>query len=367
MAKRVTKPLKKKLTPFLPILLIAGIVATVTTLLFMFTGYMSAVPTVRVPLLEWPISPRYFLFLSVFVVVVVVGGAYRFYRRNQEAILGRWEALSTWSQGTLIGFVSALFFAIGLAIASLFYTFPLYLIPVGFLVAWPLSAAVTLLKVRGGTKEESPSTLRSAFVRTGYAQMKSQESRTLAVLVGFLVAILGGLVIRYATVWYFGTYSLLAPILGGLLVWLLVAMIAYNRYESTTSERTDLVVVKVTAPESRAGRELTVRNEASHSIDLAKSKIRDTEYDLFRLGIDVMLGPGEVCTFEIPDQFSLAPNDDATDLPLGYTLKQGGQTPVIFTQSGEKFTLRRADDSGDHLPFATATEARPGVDPASQD
>lgn len=351
-AKRAKTALSKKIAPLLPVLFVAAVVAAVVTVLATVTGLTGSVPSVTVPAVGWSLSATVLVFGCTFALGAVVGGGYVLYRRNQAAIEEWWATRSIWVRATIGGFGSAVVVTLGLAAGVVLDLVDPYLVALGFLTAWPLCTTALVLQIRRLVEREK-STLTSVFVGLGYAQLKGLESRTLAVFVGLLAGILAGVLTHYGVAWYLGSPRLLATVGVAVLVLLVVTQLSFSYYESTTSERTDLRILDVTDPDARDVQELTIKNTGNSTVDLVDAKIRDTEFDLYRPGIDIALGPGQSCTFEIPETFSLVPNDDAMDLPLGYTLEQGGETPVVFARSGAVFALQRTA-GGDGRPTGPA-------------
>lgn len=331
---------RKRLVPVLLVLVGAVAFALVVTVLFRVVAPNVGVPSVSLPLLSRTLSPAAVVFLASFATGVLVGACYLCYRTYRDPIHERWEQYSTWAQSMLVGCLCAIVVMAALGGAALLGRVHPSAVVLGFLVSWPLSSGLLLLQDR--RRFGADSSLSS--VKTGYVHTKGLESRTLSVIVGFLIAVLGGLALRYVGLWYFGHFRVSATVLGSILLWIGATVLVYNRYEATTTHRTDIAIVTVSAPESRPTRELSIKNRAATSVDLSESRIRDTEFDLYRLGVDLTLRPGAVCTFEIPESFSLEPNDDSIDLPLGYSLKRGEETPTLFTKSGDIYPLQWSND-----------------------
>lgn len=361
----------KKLRPHLPIIGASLLAAVATTIPLLLLGFLSSVPSVIVPLAGWVVPGWVFVLLLAFVCYLVLGLLARYYLENRERIRETWLALSQWVRAVVVGFVAAVLVAVLLGVATVLGETTLFVTVLGFLVAWPLGVAAKLLRdSKRGKDDSSGGVTTSVFVSTGYAQMKRLETRTLSVIVGSLVGVLSGVAIRYV-----GGVSLFWTVLAALAIWFAVTVLVFNRYESTAGTRTDLAIVAVSNRDSRESRELSLRNESAESVTLTQTKLRDTEFDLYRLGVDVRLGPGEICTFEIPDSFSLEPNDEATSLPLGYTLKEGEETPTVYTRTGEEFDLHWAGEAErptvdtDDRTFVGSDDssADPTTDTAGQD
>jgi hypothetical protein len=224
-------------------------------------------------------------------------------------------------------------------------------------LAAPLAAAVL---VRSAQRERGY--LSALLVRTGFAQVRRIQSLTVALSLGFLVGIIGAMLASLTV------GSLLVTVLGFLLAWVLGTVGTLRWFQRTDIAYSDLVIVDVRDRSSGRRRELAVANERDERVDLRNAKIRDTEYDLYRTNIDVLLGPGQTETFDIPPNFSLYPSSEAltTDLPLGFSLSQSADAPVIVTRDGEKFTLRWADGVVEDR-LDPRGNRRPAPDPESRE
>ena len=364
--KQAKQAVSKKIAPFLPVIVAAALLGALLTAIVVFAGWTAVLPTATVPAVGWSIAPTEYVFGLTVGLVLVCGGGYVLYSRNQDAIHDWWDQLSIWSRASIGGLVCGLIATLAVVASVVFSTVEPYFLPVAFFVTWPLSTTALVLYIRRRASNPQ-SVVTSVVVAAGYAQLKGLESRTLSLFVGLVAAIVGAVAAHYSAIWYFGQSKLLLTAGVCLVVGLAVTLLAFNYYESTTIERADLSILSVSHRPSRSVRELTIRNDASRLVDLTDSKLRDTEYDIYRLGVNMTLGPGQTCTFEIPESFSLAPNDESMDLPLGYTLKQGGETPVIFSRSGETFALQRPTDAETDSERASVNS--PGLDsgPAPQD
>jgi len=209
---------------------------------------------------------------------------------------------------------------------------PGYVPLVVLFVTAPLTAT---LVVRSAQRDDG-GYLSALLVKTGFAQVRKIQTLTVSLALGLLVGIGGALLVSV------GVGGILVTALSFLVVWLLATYAALRWFQRTDDARSDLVIVDVRDRSSGSRRELAVANERDERVDLRDAKIRDTEYDLYRTNIDVLLAPGQTETFDIPPGFSLFPSTDdlATDLPLGFSLSQSAEAPVIVTRDGEKFQLR---------------------------
>jgi len=352
------------LAPIFPVLVVAVFAGLLAALLAEPTGLVEFVPSVSLPLVGWLLEPTIIVFIVVVVLGLLVGVGVMLARRYREEIETYWNTYSAWAQAVIVGCLVATVLAGSLLVATLFDRVPAYTVMLGFLVTWPLSAGLVLLFDRRSNGDQSSAL---ASVKTGYVHTRGLESRTLSLIVGFLGAMVGGLTLWAVWTWYAGTASLTITAVLTALLGVAITLFVYNRYETTTVERTDITIVAVRTPDARPIRELTIKNESSTSVDLAQSRIRDTSFELYRLGVAVTLLPGAVCTFEIPDSFTLEPNDDSIDLPLGYSLKRGGETPTLFTKSGDIFALELAGDAIDGSPSELAATNPSGTELVPQE
>ncbi len=343
----------------------ALIVALLVTAVAVITGLVEYVPQSSVPVTGWAISPRVVLLVTVFVLVAIICAGYILYRNYEDAIRDQWERLSIWAQATIAGGICGALVAVGLGVAVVAGPIPLSFILAGSLIAWPVATVLVLRQRREpATDDDSPSAFQSLLIKAGYAQVKLLQTRTLAGIVGFAGAVLGSLGIRALISWlpwFDGTLTHLQTVLLAAFLWVVATVLVYNRYESTISDRTDLRIVAVSNPESRPGRELTIKNDGVVPVELTQAKIRDTKRDLYQFDVGMSLEPGERRPFEVPEAFLLESNEAAMDLPLGYTLKQGGEHPIVYTRTGEQFVLQGGSDALDRDPARSSTPSPIGL------
>lgn len=336
------KRVRKKLGPVLPILLSAFLGA----LLLWGAGYLFELFWVA-PWIDingvfsgktyLTFSPQQVAALAGFLLGALAGIWYFAYRPNREAVQTYWAQIATWAQAALVGLVGALGVTVVLLAVQTLWNIPDLAVVSGFLLAWPVATGMGILRQRC-IEGDCP---RKTSMRVGYTHAKGLESRTMAIILGSLVGILGGLLTWYGSVRLGEWDPTLPAVVVALLLWITVTIVMYNRYDEQMTQQTDLAIVAVNRPETRETCEIHIKNESSDPIDLSMAKIRDTEFDLYRFGIETILGPGETCTFNAPEAFKLAPNNDFWELPLGYTLKQGSETPAILTRDGEMYGLQR--------------------------
>lgn len=336
------KRVRKKLGPVLPVILTALLGAV----LLWGAGYLFELFWVA-PWIDingvfsgrtyLTFSPQQVTALAGFLLGALPGIWYFAYRPNREAVQTYWDQIATWAQATLIGLVSALGVTVLLLAVQAFWRVSDLTVVSGFLLAWPVATGMWVVRQRC-IDSDCP---RKTSIRVGYTHAKGLESRTMAIILGALVGIFGGLLTWYGSV-RIGEWDPALPAgVVALLLWISVTIVTYNRYDEQTARQTGLAIVAVNRPETRETYEINIKNESSDPIDLSMAKIRDTAFNLYRFGVDTTLGPGETCTFNPPERFELAPNNDFWELPLGYTLKQGSETPAILTRNGEMYGLQR--------------------------
>lgn len=399
----VGKGLPKKLgqlKKLLVVLVVAAVVAAVLTAVLAATGFLAAVPQARLRTLEMSLAPWLVVGIVLFVHLAFVGTVYVFFAtkivkkvgqaRDQwsdlpavaKAILAglpfavvaalavvTTDALSTslsvavrlgapllaWLLVTAVSFVhlqsvdqlAGLYrrlwigtvagagFAAGVILLNWFVDSidaPGYAPLVVLFVVAPVSAGIL---VRSAQRDDS-GYLSALLVRTGFAQVRRIQTLTVSLAIGLLVGVIGALLAAVTV------GGILPTLLAFLLVWALATYGVLRWFQRTDIAHSDLVIVDVRDRSSGRRRELSVANQRDERIDLRNAKIRDTEYDLYRTNIDVLLAPGQTETFDIPPNFALFPSTDnlATDLPLGFSVSKSADAPVIVTQDGKKFELR---------------------------
>jgi hypothetical protein len=392
----------KQLKRLIIVLVGAAIGAAVLTAILVATGLIGLVPETRLRSLDVVVEPWLVVGVGLFVHLAFVGTVYVFFakkiRKNAAKAAGQWSELPGAAQAVVAGLPFAVVAALAVvatdflaaslpvavrlvvplvvwlvATAVLIYHLrsnerlgdlwellgigtvvgggfaagvilfgrlvgqvgvPGYVPLVVFLLASPVVAAVL---VRSAQREQGY--LSTLLVKTGFAQVRRIQALTVALALGLLIGVIGAALASLAV------GRLLVTLLVFLLVWLLGTYGALRWFQRTDVAYSDLVIVDVRERSSGRRRELAVANERDERVDLRDAKIRDTGYDLYRTNIDVVLGPGQTETFDIPPNFSLFPSTDdlATDLPMGFSVSKSADAPVIVTRDGEKFQLRWAD------------------------
>lgn len=342
------------LGPALPVVLTALLVAVLITGTVWLLALHTYAPSVQVPGWFTPGSERTLDGLTVVALVsLAVGlgvGIWLFlYRPNRDRVHEYWASVSLWARATVTGFAGAVVVTIAVAAVSPAWPPDARVVATGFALSWPIVAGLTILYER---QADAAPTL-PASLKIGYVHAKGLESRTMAVVVGVLAAVVTALATWSLTARFLEEPSEAAAVAVALVALTAVTVIAYRRYEVESARKTELVITDVVQSDPEAAPILQIRNEASAPIDLTYAKIRDTELDLYRFDVDVTLGPGELCTFEPPASFRLSPNDDSRELPLGYTLKRGSEMPAILTETGELYSLHKTAEASE-LPVVEA-------------
>lgn len=193
-------------------------------------------------------------------------------------------------------------------------------------------------------RREGDGYLSALLVRSGFAQVRRIQTMTVALSLGLLVGVLGALLVSEAV------GGILPTLLAFLVVWAVATLVGFQWFRRTDVAHSGLVITDV-RERSSGRRELAVANERDERVDLRNAKIRDTEQDLYRTNVDVLLSPGGTETFDIPPEFSLVPATDefATDLPLGLAVSKSEESPVVVTRDGRTFELGWADEVTDDV------------------
>jgi uncharacterized protein YacL len=390
----------KQLKRLIIVLIGAAVGAAVLTALLVATGLIELVPETRLRSVDLVVAPWLVVGIGLFVHLAFVGTVYVFFakkiRKNLGKAAGQWSELPGAAQAVVAGLPFAVLAALAVVTTD-FLAAPLplpvrlvvpllvwfvvtavllnhlrsnerfgdllellgvgtvagggfaaavilvgrfvdgipgYVPLVVFLVASPLAAAVLV-----SSAQREQGYLSTLLVKTGFAQVRRIQAATVALALGLLVGVIGAALASLAV------GRLLVTLLVFLLAWALGTYGALRWFQRTDVAYSDLVIVDVRDRSSGRRRELAVANERDERVDLRDAKIRDTGYDLYRTNIDVVLGPGQTETFDIPPNFSLFPSTDdlATDLPMGFSVSKSADAPVIVTRDGEKFKLRWAD------------------------
>jgi hypothetical protein len=233
------------------------------------------------------------------------------------------------------------------AVAGVVYAVPLSLIATVALFAWPVG---TYWSLRRQSTADSANIGESVAVRSRYADPRQQETRTVALLGGFLIAAATG-----TGLWVVGVDTAATAGIAGL-VWLVATVIVYNRYESTLTERTALAIVSTTTTTESDGLELTIKNRGEETVDLTNPTLEDTTHERYRIGRQLTLQPGGCATIQLPSSFTWSSTTAERTLPLGYTLDRSQATPIVYTQQGTAFELQHDGQTEQNTAWAGGDE-----------
>lgn len=275
------------------------------------------------------------------VAVAIVGWIYHalfifnHIRDNDDHELGGGAKmlLQAWAVGAVPAVMTA-----GLNFYLLGGTLPGYLPLVLVLGLVVVSSMVIAKEVYARERWTPESTRKKGWIltrisqKTGFAQQHQIQTWTTSVAIGFVFAVM------MATIVNLIVSGLMIPVLSFFLL-LGVGTGGAHRWFTRVRAHLDLVIVDVRNRSSGdRRRELVVQNEGNVSIDLRRAKIRDTEGDLFRTSLKIVLQPGQTTTFEIPPEFLLAPTDE--DMRVGrWSLKRDARVPILVTRDGKKYEL----------------------------
>ena len=344
--KRLKKGAKKYATRYLRVTVLSIVAAAVLTAVLSGVGN----PQQVVVLPDWlgPVFLR--VFIQAFVVCFVLGLLVRLLSAHKadltkaydERIGGpltnRWAGLTRRTRAVLAGILMVAVAGTATAAAAAVtasvegvYTVPLAVIAGVSLLAWPVGTYWSLARQ---STAESGGTGESIAVKSRYADLRHQETRMIALLVGFLVgtAIGGGL-------WVLDVSTVATAGIGGL-VWLVATVLVYNRYASTLTERTALAIVAAGSTTAGEAVELTIKNRGHETVDLAEPTIMDTTHERYRIGRPLRLQPGDCATMRLPSSFTWSATTAERTLPLGYTLDRSQAAPLVYTRQGEAFELQ---------------------------
>lgn len=340
--KRLTKAGKKYAAQYLRVTLLSLVVAAVTTAIVSTVGD----PQQLAVLPAW-LGPLFLrVFVQAFVVCFVIGLVLRllsahtadikqaFDERIGGPLVDRWTGLARRTRAVVTGLITALVAGGATAAAGEIYTVPVASIVAACLLAWPVGTYWSL----GRQSTDKPSSIgESLAVRSRYADLRQQETRTIALLVGFLVGTTTG-----GGLWLLGVEVAATAVIAGL-VWLVATVIVYNRYESALTERTALAIVATESTEAGEAVELTIKNEGHETVCLTEPTITDTTHERYRIGKDLTFQPGGCATMRLPSSFTWSATTAERTLPLGYTLDRSQAAPIVYTRQGEAFELQDGD------------------------
>jgi hypothetical protein len=354
--KRLRKVGKKYAAQYLRVTLLSVVVAAVTTAIISAGGNLRQLAVLP----AW-LGPSFLrVFVQAFVVCFVIGLVLRLLSARKADIkqayderiggplVDRWTGLARRTRAVLTGLLTALVVGGVAAAAGVVYTIRPPLIAGVCLLAWPVG---TYWSLGRQSTDTSSSVGTSLAVRSRYADLRQQETRTIALLVGFLIGAATG-----GGLWLLGVDTAPTAVIGGL-VWLVATVIAYNRYESKLTERTALAIAATEPTEAGEAVELTIKNEGYETVELTNPTIRDTTHERYRIGRELTLQPGGCTTMRLPSSFTWSSTTAERTLPLGYTLDRSQAAPIIYTRQGEAFELQGDDEAVGSDGWASHEEA----------
>lgn len=281
------------------------------------------------------------LFIGLFAIGLLLGLLRKYSPKLKSAWtksigepLGRrWKGLSRRLQAILLGFLTAVLVG-GITVAVRFvYPISLSVIAGVYLLSWPVGTYWALTAIT--STETEASATRSLSVWSRYAMLRQLETRTIALLVGFVIATAVG-----GGIWWLGVSTISTVGVAGL-VWLVATIVSYNQYEKTMATRTELEIVATETTTTTDEIEVSIKNSGVDTVELNNPTLRDTHNELYVVDRDLRLRPGDRDTIRLPSEFSLAPNDVERTLPLGYTLDRSQQSPMVYSQTGLVFELQQ--------------------------
>ena len=359
--KRLKKGTKKYAARYLRVTVLSIVVAAVLTAVLSGVGS----PRQVVVLPDWlgPVFLR--VFVQAFVVCFVLGLFVRLLSAHKAdlkkayderiggPLVDRWTGLARRTRAILAGIMTAVgagtvtaATAAVTASAEGVYVVPLAVVAGVGLLAWPVGTYWSLARQ---STAESTGTGKSVAVKSRYADLRHQETRTIALLVGFLIGAATG-----GGLWLLGVSAVATAGIAGL-VWLVATVLAYNRYASTLTERTALAIVAAESTTAGEAVELTIKNRGHETVDLAEPTILDTTHERYRIGRPLRLQPGDCATMRLPSSFTWSATTAERTLPLGYTLDRSQAAPRIYTRQGEAFELQH-DDAAETDPWTSHEE-----------
>lgn len=378
------------------LVLVAILFAALVVAFLILTGLFTYAPAPRVRVLGFIIPPALTAFIGTFTLALTFILVYVYYAQLVRSSIGKvvqfWSDLPTWIQAVVLGLEAGLIAGVGLYITHVsIYEFttatilvtvgaawgiatlvtlrvhgqewtilewaqrvnvsaliagvvavlsgfvfagvaPGYMPPVVFLVGWAICTYL-ILRRRHAMEDSIVTTF---LTRTGYAQMRQVETVLVSIATGLGVAVIVAIIVGVA-----GTAPNSAfqrTVLSILIVWPVVTLATSLGWPSR--ERTDLVIDDISVRTS-GQRELSVRNKGATPVNLHNAKVTDANNDLYHIGINRTLTPGETTKFEIPEDFDLATHDryEVLALPFGLVLMMEATEPRIVTLDGKSYIL----------------------------
>ena len=297
--------------------------------------------------LDVPLFVRFYiqLFIGLFAIGLLLGLLRKYSPKLKSAwtkSVGKplsrlWKGLSRRLQAILLGILAAVLVGGSTVAVRFVYPIPLSVIAGVYLLSWPVGTYWALTAIT--STETEASATRSLSVWSRYAILRQLETRTIALLVGFVIATTVG-----GGIWWLGVSTILTVGIAGL-VWVVATVVSYNQYEKTISTRTELEIVATETMSSTDESEVSIKHSGVDTVELTNPPLRDTNNELYVVNTSLQLRPGDRDTIRLPSEFSLAPSDVERTLPLGYTLDRSQQAPIVYSQTGLTFELQQDETS----------------------
>jgi len=354
--KSLRKAGKKYGTRYAQLTVLSGIAATIVA------AVVGAVADPRRVLLlpgrvDLPLFAQ--VWIQTFLVLFVGGLVGRVINQNSDKLrtawstsistplADRWMGLARRRRALIVGVLAAIVAGGISAVVGIVYMITPPQIVGICLVVWP-SVTYGILQRRPSGRPTGGIT-RSLAVRSRYAELRQLETRTITLLVGFVLGATTG-----GVLWRVGVDTVVTVAIA-VLVWLAATVLVYNRYESALTRRTELAIVDTETTADDEVIELSVTNRGTETVELTDATITDTTGRRYRLRADIALQPGGKTTVKLPATFVSSPTTAERELPLGYTLDRSQAAPIIYSRTGDAFEL--------HGSTASETTAWPSATP----
>lgn len=280
------------------------------------------------------------VFLQTFAVCFMFGLLVRVLGKNAAKLKAfvstlvtplfeRWSKIARRTQALIVGILAAVVAGGLTAVVSFYMTVPLSMVAGVCLFVWPVGTYWTLAR--------RPTRGPRFAGWSRYAELRQLETRMIALLIGYMIASTTGI-----GLWWLGVETGVTAAIAGL-VWVGATVVAYNRYETVLSDRTELSISD--AETSGEEIELSMMNQSHETIELVAPTIRDTARNRYQLAEHLTIQPGEKASVNLPSTFKLAPTDIDRTLPLGYTLDRSQPAPTVYSRTGSAFELQRGESA----------------------
>lgn len=299
---------------------------------------------------QWIDLPQFVrVFVLSFVLFFIVGLLVRLLKQHStdlkqlwEDRLGgplveRWNGLARRTQAIISGVLAAVAAGVGTAVAGFVYTVPSAVIGGACLLAWPVG---TYWALRQRPSVEGTSGITGLVAtRSRYGELRHLETRTVALLIGFVIGAASG-----SGLWLLGVDTAVTATIATL-VWLAATVIVYNRYETVLMRRTELAIVSTESITADDEIELTIKNRGRETVELVNPTLRDTTHEHYQFTEELGVQPGGKTTLKLPSTFTVSTTTAERTLPLGYTLDRSQDAPIVYSQTGSAFELQQGRET----------------------